>query len=475
MIAASLDGTQVAAARDGMLVLYSVEPFAAVAAMPLPFAQPELAFVDRQLFLRAGAKLALVATAPRLAVVDRLELPGLVRVLAVSGTYVLLDRDHHLVVATCSSTALTVAPLRAQVTAQHAVGIDRARFLIWSDAVADMWNAATRQPLARVQIELPPHTRAVGTTAQQHSIWLATATTSELVVSRVSDGRTLAIELPAAPLEITSHPMSAWVVADLAGERHAINTALRSCTRVALPSGPRVLVPAHADAFVIVDEGDRLTRHAFTADSVPASVPHDPLPPSDAPPEREPEPAPAPAPAPTAPPPARPPWSRAAAPPAVTSAQTQPVPPDEPPPQRASFGRPPWSRMAPVPAQQQTAPRPAADWRDVLWRWSRRVLDGAPDDPLPSDGSPLEQLCEREGLAAPARRVLALVYAEWLAGKGDTGVAAATLAEIAGPGGWPEALATGRLGELGWVTSDLGRTVLARAVGAFLDGRSDKV
>ena len=123
------------------------------------------------------------------------------------------------------------------------------------------------------------------------------------------------------------------------------------------------------------------------------------------------------------------------------------------------------------------APRPlrTADWRDVLWRWSRRVLDGAPDEPLPSDGSPLEQLCEREGLAAPARRVLALVYAEWLAGKGDVGVAAATLAEIAGAGGWAEALATGKLGELGWVTSDLGRTVLARDVGAFLDGRRDKL
>ena len=103
------------------------------------------------------------------------------------------------------------------------------------------------------------------------------------------------------------------------------------------------------------------------------------------------------------------------------------------------------------------------------------MLDGAPDEPLPSDGSPLEQLCEREGLSAPARRVLALVYAEWLAGKGDVGVAAATLAEIAGAGGWAEALATGKLGELGWVTSDLGRTVLARDVGAFLDGRRETI
>src|SRR4029453_13783873 len=106
------------------------------------------------------------------------------------------------------------------------------------------------QPTARLSIELPVNAAAIGTTTQKRSVWIAAAS-GELTISRVSDGRTLAIELPGPPNNIASHPMSAWLLAEVAGEPHAINCALRSSMRVAVPRGRRVLVPAQADAYVI--------------------------------------------------------------------------------------------------------------------------------------------------------------------------------------------------------------------------------
>jgi len=290
-------------------------------------------------------------------------------------------------------------------------------------------------------------------------------------VSRVSDGRTLAIELPGPPGAIASHAMSAWLVVDVDGAPYAVNTALRSCARVELPAGERALVPAPAGAYAIVDAGDRLLRVAIGSDAATETVLDTAVPVagSEPPPPVVPD---------EPPPRPRRPWqrgeierARTAAPDDVEVEDEEPPPPPPPPPDP-----PPRLRARPVaPASVRATSRrdtERVDWRDTLWRWSRRVLGGAPDEPLPDDDSPLAQLAERAGLSIAARRVLALLYADWLAGNGDRGVAAATLAEVAGPAGWAEGLATGRLAELGWVTSDVGRCVLGRDVGAVLDGRT---
>jgi hypothetical protein len=123
-------------------------------------------------------------------------------------------------------------------------------------------------------------------------------------------------------------------------------------------------------------------------------------------------------------------------------------------------------------------PRPAAPsragiaWRDGLCAWARAAIGGSPGEALPAGTSPLSRLAARTDLSSAATRILHLLYAEWLAGRGDTGVAAQTLAEIAGDAdGWSEALGTGRLAALGLVRADVGRCTLTRAVGSFLDGR----
>ncbi|HLL22552.1 MAG TPA: hypothetical protein VK427_10490, partial [Kofleriaceae bacterium] len=133
-----------------------------------------------------------------------------------------------------------------------------------------------------------------------------------------------------------------------------------------------------------------------------------------------------------------------------------------------------FERRVDTPLRQRpfTAAPPRTGWQEALVAWATRVLGDEPSMPLPTGASPLAALADRAQLDAPARRILAVLYADWLGGHGEVGLAGSKLVDLAGPTAWEEALGKGQLGLAGLVSSQVGRCLLARPIGAFLDGRS---
>ena len=470
--AASVDGLHVAIVRDGELSLYTVEPFAEIARTQLaPHTPRTIAFVGRQILVHDTTRLT-VFSMQRLAITAQVELDPPARLLATSQHYALLARDE-LSIASCTSEGTAIAPTRTPAVVERAVGLENARFLTWAKTgPAEMWDAASRLPIARVGLELPLDTSDVGTTGKHRAVWIATSG-GDLITSRLSDGKTTIAALPKPPQRIVSHPASAWLVMDFDGEPHAVNSVLRTWHRVDIPAGrPRALAPSiGAHAYVIVDEGADVARYEVGADAVAPKIVRVPvggsLPePDDAGPMLAPTPI------------ARVERARVE----VATREPPPTTHADAPSLSARFAnrdREP-GRMRPIgspiaPAAAPARPGTAADWHDALYQWSQRVLGDAPSTELPAMQSPVNALADRARLDMSARRILNILYADWLAGHGDVGLAASKLVEIAGPSAWQDALGNGQLGKLGLVTSQVGRCLLARAVGTFFDGREPEL
>ncbi len=575
LAAASVDGLHAAIARDTELSLYTTEPFVEIARAnlePVTGART-IAFVGRHVLVHDPTRITLHAV-PRLQITAQLALDRPVRLLAISHHHAMFARDGELLIASCTSERIAMAPTRRPATAAFAVGLDTAKFITWpSKGPAEIWDAATRLPTARVNLELPPDACAVGTTGKHRSVWIAT-TGGDLITSRLSDGKTTVAALPRPPhADIAWHPMSAWLVMDFDGIPHALNTVLQTSYELAIPRDrPRTLAPSMgAHAFILLDEVERVSRYEVGADlealnvvSVPVGGPLPdleegaaPIAPAVSPIARvarmqvEVEPreglplrasrasdgsdgprvgdaarmfaarggdtprddAPGVGDA------ARAFAARGGAPdgdasrvfparggsevgdasrvfptrggaadlgdasrgfpahdaaraaggaarsgPPTDDGSTSPAaPPDREP-----------GRMRPIAplVRMPTAPgTPSVSaWREALFQWSKRLAE-SPTQALPSLESPLTSLADRAELDVAARRILHVLYADWLAGHGDLGIAVARLVDIAGPSAWEEALGNGHLGRCRMVTSQAGRCLLAHPVGAFLDGR----
>ena len=467
--AVSVDGLYAAIVRDGELSLYTVEPFVEIARTQIaPHAERTITFVGRQVLVYDTTRLTVFSIPRKLAQTAQLELDPPARLLATSQHYALLA-NAVTAVASCTNDGTALAPTRTPIVVEHAVGLENAKFLLWTKkGPAEMWDAATRLPSARVGLELPPDTIDVGTTGKHRSVWIATAG-GDLITSRLSDGKAVVAALPRPAQRIASHPASAWLVMDFDGEPHAVNSVLRTWQRLDIPTGrPRALAPSvGSHAYVIVDEGAEVARYEVGVDATsraPVRIPVGAQLPDgdDTVPAAQPSPI------------IRVEQRRFGveqreAPPAAP-VRVEPAPVEAAPTLASRFAsrdreparaRPSFARAA----------VPAADFHDGLLQWSKRVLNEAPTAELPPLESPIGVLADRAKLDISARRVLHVLYADWLAGHGDVGLAASKLVDIAGPTAWQEALGNGQLGKLGLVRSQVGRCLLARQVGGYFDGR----
>ncbi|MDQ3339195.1 MAG: hypothetical protein M4D80_28875 [Myxococcota bacterium] len=464
--AASVDGLYVAIVREGELSLYTVEPFAEIARAQLASHEERtIAFVGRQILVFDTTRLT-VFSMQRLALTAQLELDPPARLLATSHHYALLARNG-LVIASCTNEGAALAPTRTPGVAERVVGLDNSRFLVWGKkGPGEIWDATTRLPTARVGLELPVDTTDVGATGKHRSIWIATAG-GDLLVSRLSDGKTTVAPLPRPAQHIVSHPSSAWLVLDFDGEPHAVNSVLRTWQRLDIPAGrARTLAPSiGSHAYVIVDEGSDVVRYEIGVDAAPKRTT---LPVGGPLPEGE-ETVPIAPPSPVVRVSER--RIEVADPP-----RAEPAPPPSPAPVVGSSlasrfaNREPGRRLGMSAAPIATTPK--ADWHDALFQWSKKVLGDAPKTELPPMQSPITELADRAQLDVSARRIINILYADWLAGHGDAGLPASKLVEIAGQSAWPEALGSGYLGKLGIVASHVGRCRLAAPVGAYFDGRA---
>ncbi|HLL23988.1 MAG TPA: hypothetical protein VK427_17770, partial [Kofleriaceae bacterium] len=172
---ASGDGLYVAIARDHELSLYTVEPFAEIARTSLePGTERTVVFVGRQVLVHEPTRIGVYAL-PRLSVTAKVELGRRTRLHATSSHYALLVRDGEALVVACTSEGAALAPTRTPAHVDRAVGLEVARFLIWpKQGPAEIWDAVTRLPVARIGLELPPDASAVGATAKHRSVWITT-------------------------------------------------------------------------------------------------------------------------------------------------------------------------------------------------------------------------------------------------------------------------------------------------------------
>jgi hypothetical protein len=502
-VVASPDGAHLAVLRDHKLSLFALDTGRRVGAAEVT--GTELAFAGGHLVVHAQAphaSLITVLTLPSLSESSSHEIAAPTRLVAAANAYALLDRGDQ-----------AVAPLRPPAAFSHAVGLDGPQFITFGSRGAELWDAASRRPEARLRLELPTDTAAIGITSRYALLWVATSQPC-LHLVRISDGRTSTLWLDAPPRYVRSHPVAAWVVADVGGRSLAINLAIGDVVPLDAGASSIVAVAPRRDrdtgAVVVFLDGDALELRMLGGEARP--VPRREV-------DGEPEQADA----------EVPDGERAEAagdaPPAAaargaslrerlgqrSAGSERVIPPAQvvTPAAAGSSGlaerlggrsRSLGAAIAGVPSADPTTSEPAVDegearaaahpaaggstplmapaptgvvtahtWRDELVAWARRPHGAAPA----LDGSPLRALHLRLGLPSPAWPIACALYGRWLLGGGARGVATARLAALAGAG-WSEALG-GALGADGLVVWRHGRACLAPAVGDFLDGRSPSV
>jgi hypothetical protein len=294
--------------------------------------------------------------------------------------------------------------------------------------------------------------------------------------------------------------MSSWIVTELGGVPHAVNLAVQTIEGLELPVGARAVVPDGASetgAWVVVaDERGRIARvpiggatagagavvavaeqvraevgraaaagggggavaavggggGAIVAAATPKAMTV-----SERLAQRSKGAAPGPASA-SAP---------ATQPPSPTAVGANVDADDD---RRGAVGRDGSAVPAVVLVERRTLLRGDVEWRRRVIAWAREGHDGVPEAP------PIEDLASRAGIGPAGASVLAALYADWLEGNGERGIAAAVAAEVAGDDGaaWREALGTGQLASLGMVVAELGRVRLLPSVGTWLDGRAPR-
>ncbi|MEZ4401686.1 MAG: hypothetical protein R3B06_16790 [Kofleriaceae bacterium] len=437
------DGIHAAVLDGGRLTLYVLDggdlgrPVAAADAVG-----DRVAACGAHLLVHAHDALASLVTlydVPSLTALSALELAAPTRLLATSGAYALVDRGDQAFVISATGGALAAVPLRPPASFTRAVGLDGAQFLTFGARGTERWSATERRPSARLGLVLPDDVDAIGLALRGSSLWMASDQPA-LHLARLSDGRITTLRLPAPPRNVLGHPGTAWLLAELDGVPHAINTAIRQLETIDPGAGELLgVVPGRdrdADARLVVRLGDRVVATSLTGGGRPV------MPVAD-------EDAPSP---PLAPPPPR----------------QEPTTIGVPPP----MALPATIRHPARPAIERPPPHPgrAATWRDELLVWARTAAGVAGPVPPLAD-SALATLADRAALSMAAWPVVAALYAAWLDGDAGAGTPSAHLAAMAGSDAWTEAVGAGVVAQLGLATWHRGRASLADAVGEFLDGQ----
>jgi hypothetical protein len=116
-----------------------------------------------------------------------------------------------VVIVRTAGTGLAAQPLDVNgVPVEHVVGVpDHFLFVLRKDAI-HLYDAVSSRSVARPQLPLPPAPRTIGS-AHGH-VWCTHASTSDIYVYRLSDGRPFRHLVGAAIEQVISHPSSPVIV-----------------------------------------------------------------------------------------------------------------------------------------------------------------------------------------------------------------------------------------------------------------------
>ncbi|HVV88701.1 MAG TPA: hypothetical protein VHE35_36905, partial [Kofleriaceae bacterium] len=271
-VVASPDGAHLAVLREHRLSLFALDNGRRVGVAEVTGS--ELAFAGNHLVVHAhgaNASMITVLALPTLTVTSSHELGGPTRLMAAASSYALLDRGDQALMIHCGRTA-AVTPLQPPAAFTHAVGLEGPQFVTFGKRGAELWDAASRRPEARLRLELPAETVAIGMTSRHAVIWAANHQPC-LHLLRISDGRQSTLWLDATPRNVRSHPVAAWVVADVGGRALAINLAIGDVVPIDAGRSAIVAVAPRRDreagAVVVFLDGDALELRLLGGEARP--------------------------------------------------------------------------------------------------------------------------------------------------------------------------------------------------------------
>ncbi|MBK7534539.1 MAG: hypothetical protein IPI49_04020 [Myxococcales bacterium] len=215
-------------------------------------------------------RLALLAPA-QLEVVAELVLAGTWAVAAVTGARAALvapdGRSVTLVRAT--GRRLIAQLVDPGGVVESIVGMDRNQLAMVMPRKLELWDAVAARPLQRLQFQIPPGPRVVGTAAGHW--WISRPGSEQLVLLRLSDGRPFVQALGASVVSVTSHSGCPWLV--VVSSRGLLRLSCFAHTMVDLAAPPAAAY-ALAPAGPAGDEASLLGL--ASVDEVPWRVPISP-------------------------------------------------------------------------------------------------------------------------------------------------------------------------------------------------------
>ena len=391
-----------------------------------------------------------------------------------------------------SLTVVDLAKLRAAVLPargpiQVVATWSAEQVLVGARGKLEVWSATERRPTHRLGVALPGDAAFGGVVAGGRLLWLAASgAPGRTSLFRLSDGKLVASGAAGGAIKaIAADPSSTTAIAavqpddadpvqlvalDLETQAQrslAFDPPLTAfCLAGAPPAavavladhGPPVLVPLTTGT---TTAAPRARRIAGVASLAPAAVPDDAV---------------------AGEPPAAPPVE------AVADASADPAPPAGDAASDLATRLSQW--RAQVQAAVVAAPprlvsgaraisdEPRTRSRAELYAWGQSARARTTTTPPPPPVVwRLTDLALRFQIDTRSRTLLALLYASWLDGEAEAGVAVGAIARALGndEAAWVEALAQGRLGRMAWLTCRRGRTRLRGAVGRFLDEAPPRV
>lgn len=419
MLATSLDGQWAIVRRGRDVTLLAKAAAPALGRITLEEDDVDLAFVGPPSVLVAvsrgasGSKIVLYQP-PHLEAVARLDLDQPMKLASTSGPrVVLVSPDGKTVkLVRVAARALAWTTIDPGGTVEFSVGLERNQILFGLPKKLEVWDAVAARPLLRLQLQLPPPPRTVGT-AQGH-LWVTRPGSDEVFVYRLSDGRPFQ-HYAGSPIEhVVSHPTSPLIVLITARGLVRLHCFAHSLTSVDSPWTPGMPLAqlAAGDDVSLIGLGD--------ADVEPWRVP-----------------------------------IGNATPVANDSTATSDAS------GKVKAKATPASGVAVLPVPTNRA------WREPLATFGidfvRSVRHEVPVVPVDSE---LGELAHRLSLSSAARRALITLYSIYL--NGDPAISIARLAHALGD--WTEALGQGELAALALLRRRDGKVALRATVTDHLDG-----
>lgn len=265
-IATSTDGLW-AVTRVGTVLTLLERPVDPLVEHPHPFSSVELASEDVDLTIvlpggllvveRSAQTRVMLLSLPELETVAAIELEATYKIVAITGSRVVLGGNGpQYVILRIAPRALAPQGIEPGV-ADFVAGMEKHQLVFGLPKKLEVWDAVSARPMLRMQLQLPPPPRIVGT-ALGH-LYVTRPGSDEVYVYRLSDGRPFRHQAGSKVERAIGHPASGIVVLVTPRGLVRINCFAHSLTMIDTPytHGTALAIHGTGDAVQLVGVTDR--------------------------------------------------------------------------------------------------------------------------------------------------------------------------------------------------------------------------